>query len=218
MIFKTSTFKNTKSKNRNGFKIRIPTINTVTDDDGWTRTVKKTFKPKDKAFEPERERVTVVPWDSSAFRLPEKVDSSATPLPKIKILKNGTLRDLARGRECLLQAPQTTFHDPQTTVLCHGNWSDMEKGGSRKAQDFFSVWGCSECHSWLDQRSGPTYAEKRLTFLVALGRQLDAWQVIASSQKEPERYRRAAQWALDEFRLSGLDLATKTADCASMIE
>lgn len=94
----------------------------------------------------------------------------------------------------------------------------MEKGGSRKAQDFFSVWGCHECHFWLDQKSGPTYAEKRFTFLVALGRQLDAWQVIASSQKEPERYRRAAQWALDEFRLSGLDLASKTADCASMIE
>jgi hypothetical protein len=64
-----------------------------------------------------------------------------------------------------------------------------------KQSDEYSVWGCAACHDWYD-RSGAPRAEKRRAFMAAHLRQVQAWRVIASDPSEPERFRKAAAWAL----------------------
>ena len=57
-------------------------------------------------------------------------------------------------------------------------------------------FGCFRCHFWLDQ--GPaTYEEKRAAFEAALVRQRLTLLLIAADPKEPARFRKAADWALN---------------------
>ncbi len=67
-----------------------------------------------------------------------------------------------------------------------------------KVSDAYTCWGCAACHEWYD-RSGAPRAEKRRMFMVAHLRQVETWRVIATSPTEPERYRRAALWALERL-------------------
>ena len=87
------------------------------------------------------------------------------------------LLDFARGKPCLLTAVNGCLggYNTSTTVACHSNQSKHGKGLGRKADDCYTVWGCVNCHSWLDQGKAPK-AEKVRAFDAALGRQVREWE------------------------------------------
>lgn len=116
--------------------------------------------------------------------------------PKTEPQRNPALLAMARGRDCLILAPGVTLHDRATVVACHSNLSIHGKGGARKADDHYSVWGCAECHRWLDQGSASA-AEKEDVFLDAMLSQICCWEGVTENMLEERRTREAAQWALD---------------------
>lgn len=125
--------------------------------------------------------------------------------PKPEAYRDLMLMQMARGRPCLLLAVDSCFrlkHDHSTTVACHRNEG---KGMGRKQSDEQSAWGCYHCHLWYDS-SGAPREEKRRAFTAAHERQVLAWQLIATDQTEPERFRKAAQRALERLN------ATKRSD------
>lgn len=126
-----------------------------------------------------------------------RADGGSRAAPKPEVHRNAALRDMANGRQCLLQFPDVCNNDPSTTVACHSNWSDHGKGGARKADDEYTVWGCSACHALLDQGSHLTADEKRASFEAALVRQAHAFARIAADPTEKPRFRKAADWALN---------------------
>jgi hypothetical protein len=120
------------------------------------------------------------------------------PAPKSEAKRNQALREMAQGRKCLLRVFDLCTGDTAMTVACHSNWSEHGKAGARKADDTYMVWGCGACHRWLDQ--GPAKAEvKRARFTLAHMDQVIEWRRVASDPGEPVRFRKAAQWALDEL-------------------
>lgn len=124
--------------------------------------------------------------------------AGAAPRPKTKALRNAHLRDMARGMSCLLQIAGVCTHDRATVVCCHSNLSCHGKAGARKADDFYSTWGCSACHRWLDQ--GPESAErKQAAFMSAHLRQVMEWRAIAFAPESAPRDRAAAAWALEHL-------------------
>ena len=62
------------------------------------------------------------------------------------------LRGSARGQECTLNVVSICNYNPETVVLCHLDSED--KGIALKSHDTFAVYGCSDCHAWLDQHQG----------------------------------------------------------------
>lgn len=152
------------------------------------------------------ERVRKMPTldDPSRFKWGGEVGEGIAAMPKTVALRNPAVMDMARGRPCLLQAPYTMHHDPATTVGCHGNGHQFEKGAHRKADECFVVWGCYECHSWLDQGSASA-EEKERVFHLGMFRQMLAWEQVAASESEPARFRKAAEWALDHLQAKEYD-------------
>jgi hypothetical protein len=59
------------------------------------------------------------------------------------------LRNLARGRPCMIRMPGVCNGNPETTVLCHLRMAGIT-GMSLKANDLLGAWGCSECHRYVD--------------------------------------------------------------------
>lgn len=59
------------------------------------------------------------------------------------------LRNLARGRPCMIRMPGICNHNPETTVLCHLRMVGLT-GMGMKAQDLLGAWGCSDCHRYVD--------------------------------------------------------------------
>ncbi|MDR6453910.1 nuclease domain-containing protein [Variovorax paradoxus] len=117
-------------------------------------------------------------------------------VPKTEPQRNPALLAMARGQRCLLQVPGVCHPDPATTVACHSNQSVHGKAGARKADDQYSVYGCSACHTWLDQGPAPA-AEKIERFAAAHRRMVAIWQdIVAGVQPATPRERRAAEWAL----------------------
>lgn len=122
---------------------------------------------------------------------------TTTPAPKTEPKRNRALLDMAQGRPCLLRAT----HEPQLrddSVACHSNLSIHGKAGARKADDQYSVWGCPACHEWLDRGPAPA-TEKERVFMEAHLRQVIEWRYMTTAMHEPQRFRKAAQWALDEL-------------------
>jgi hypothetical protein len=66
--------------------------------------------------------------------------------------KMSPIRKSARGEDCLIQLPGTSFHDPATTVLCHSNQLADGKGMGLKAPDTRAAYGCHYCHDVVDGR------------------------------------------------------------------
>lgn len=115
--------------------------------------------------------------------------------PKTVEHRNPDLLALARGKKCLLHVLGICSCDSATVVACHSNMSAHGKSGARKADDHYSVWGCSACHRWLDQ--GPaSYEVKCAYFMAAYAKQLIEWAKIAYDMSETPKARRAAEWAL----------------------
>lgn len=125
-----------------------------------------------------------------------RCDAANAAVKKDGEQRNRALLDMAKGRPCLLDLEKFDPHDSSTTVACHSNWSVHGKGAGLKAHDFFSVWGCSACHTWLDQGSAPG-AHKRPVFDSAMRKQIAEWRRISNDPKEPPKFRLAARWALD---------------------
>lgn len=127
-----------------------------------------------------------------------RADVAREPVTKTQAHRSQAIRDMAEGRPCLLMFPDICNRDSSTTVAAHSNWSDIGgKGGARKADDEYTVWGCSACHTMLDSGSHLTKAEKRASFAAAHQRQVDHWHRIAADPREKPRFRKAADWALN---------------------
>lgn len=135
------------------------------------------------------------PSGSRAPSAMARLDGVVRSAPKSVEHRNQALLDMARGRSCLLRVPGICNHDPETTVACHSNQSVHGKGGARKADDHYSVWGCHACHTWLDQE-GVAYELKVEWFGKALLLQIEQWLSIALGDSSSDRDRRAARWAL----------------------
>lgn len=122
--------------------------------------------------------------------------------------RNRTLLDMAQDRPCLLRIPGECVGGGETTVACHSNKSAHGKGMARKAHDEYTVWGCAQCHRWLDQGSWPAHA-KDYVFMRAHADQVLEWRRISTDTREPARFRIAARWALDTLNASPISSATQ---------
>jgi hypothetical protein len=118
--------------------------------------------------------------------------------PKTQAYRDPVLLEMARGRPCLLCVPGECCCRPGSVVACHSNSAIHGKAKSRKADDCYSVWGGDFAHEWLD-RSGATRAKKESAFMAAHLLQVLAWREIAADPSEPERFRKAAQRALERM-------------------
>lgn len=119
-----------------------------------------------------------------------------TVIPKAPEQRNPALLEMARGRPCLLAVPGVCRGGTESTVAAHSNEARHGKGMARKASDAYTVWGCSACHTWLDQ--GPARKVLKVAaFMRGHSDQVLAWRQIALNTGEKPRFRKAAQWALD---------------------
>lgn len=123
--------------------------------------------------------------------------------PKNVRKQNPHLLAMARGKPCLLNTVLTCEGSRgDTTVAAHSNWSDLGgKGGHRKSDDSYSVWGCYTCHVlWLDQGSA-SKETKRTAWLLGHQRQIQAWRDIVNQVHGNEKQKdiEAAAWALGQL-------------------
>lgn len=125
-----------------------------------------------------------------------RIADTVIAAPKTKPWRCRAVLDLARGRECLLCVPGVCQDRcGETTVACHSNMSRHGKAGARKADDFWSVWGCAACHEWLDRGPAPEKS-KMAIFYCAHVRQKLHWRKLASDPSESAAVRRAAGKAM----------------------
>lgn len=176
--------------------------------EGVVRAFSKRAKGIEADYRASRERKMPTLADPSRFKWGEEVGEGVVSVVKTKARRSPAVMDSARGRMCMLQAPYTMHHDPATTVGCHGNGHQFGKAGARKADDCYVVWGCFECHAWLDQGSASA-EEKAKVFHLGMFRQMLAWEQLAVSETEPERFRAAARWALECLEADEYDPRTE---------
>lgn len=125
--------------------------------------------------------------------------TGAQPAQKSAPHRNPHLLAMARGKPCLFRIPDGVCNfNPETTVAAHSNWAVHGKSGARKADDQYSAWCCSSCHSWVDQGDADK-ATKEIAFMAAHLAQVCEWRAIAASAVADPHDRRAAQWALDHL-------------------
>lgn len=123
---------------------------------------------------------------------------TAAAAPKTEARRNPALLAMARGRPCLLMVPAACGHRVDTVVAAHSNLPEHGKAMSRKADDCYSAWACFACHTWLDTGKAPA-SQRAAAFMTAHARQVLAWRLVAMDPAEPERFRRAARWALEQL-------------------
>jgi|GEM_PF-784043 len=134
--------------------------------------------------------------------------------PKPEAHRNPHLLAMARGKPCLFRIPGGVCNfDRETTVAAHSNWAMHGKGGARKANDEYSAWCCSSCHSWLDQGKADK-GTKELAFMAAHLAQVCEWRAIAGSASAPIADRLAAQWALDHLNATPVGALRHTMNTA----
>lgn len=122
--------------------------------------------------------------------------------PKDPRQVNRALTDMASGRECLLAVPRVCSHDSSTVVACHSNSGAHGKGKAVKSHDFYSVWGCHACHTWLDQGSASA-SFRSAQWTLGFNRQIERWREIATNPLEKTRHVDAANWALKRLKARG---------------
>lgn len=167
------------------------------------RTIRKAGP--DVTYEPKPWALAVV-GTLRPLRMGTYAGSTTGPAPKTEPQRNAVLLEMARGRPCLILVPGLCNHRLDTTVACHSNSSRHGKAGARKADDQYTVWGCAACHLWLDTSKAEA-SRKEDTFMVAHARQVLAWRLIAMDHNEPERFRKAARWALERLDATPLGAA-----------
>lgn len=124
-------------------------------------------------------------------------------LPKSEPYRDDDLLRMAKDRPCLLMLPAVCNHRTDTTVAAHSNLHEHGKGMGRKADDAYSAWACFSCHLWLDTGKARA-SDKESAFMTAHARQVLAWRLIAMDTSEPERFRKAAQRALERLNATQL--------------
>lgn len=62
------------------------------------------------------------------------------------------LRDLARGKPCMVRIPGVCNGNPDTTVLAHFRMAGT-CGGGMKPDDWQAAWACHACHDECDRRT-----------------------------------------------------------------
>ena len=77
------------------------------------------------------------------------------------------IRESARGEECTLRIPGVCNRNLETVVLCHAPYPG--KFGSRK-DNWWSAYGCSDCHDYVDGRGGSVNLQDEFWHNVARGR------------------------------------------------
>lgn len=135
---------------------------------------------------------------------------AAAAIPKTPRREIPHLLRMARGMPCLFEIAGVCSHDSATTVAAHSNWAQHGgKGGARKADDCYSAWACSSCHTWLD--SGPADGEvKKTQFLLAHLDQVLMWRDIASGiTNAPAKDRAAAALALEHLNATPVGQGAK---------
>jgi hypothetical protein len=68
------------------------------------------------------------------------------------MIKSKKYRDAAKGQPCTLNIAGVCNYDPETTVFCH--FPDESHGMGKKSDDISGGDGCSDCHDWIDGRTG----------------------------------------------------------------
>lgn len=161
-------------------------------EDGVDVVPEPTPPPKP-ASNPQRPRATLGP-----------ITAAIRPQPKSPSEWNQRLRDLARGRPCLLRWQRGCLRDDgSTTVLCHENRLAANKGASYKGHDWRSVWGCFMCHRPFDQGDAP-HDVLDMVFAGAWERQLVEWTRITENPGERAWAKAAAAWALERAAAHGV--------------
>ena len=62
------------------------------------------------------------------------------------------LRNLARGRDCMVRLPGICNGNPETVVLAHYRLAGT-CGVGTKPRDWQGAWCCSACHDEVDRRT-----------------------------------------------------------------
>lgn len=78
------------------------------------------------------------------------------------------LRELARGKPCMVRVSGICNHDTATTVLAHVRMIGIS-AMSMKSPDFFGSWACGACHEYVDGKGGDPYL-RRLMLLEGMVR------------------------------------------------
>jgi putative nuclease YbcO-like protein len=63
-----------------------------------------------------------------------------------------SLRDLARGKPCMVRLPGICNGNEETTILAHYRMAGT-CGMGMKPDDFQGSWACSSCHDECDRRT-----------------------------------------------------------------
>lgn len=119
-------------------------------------------------------------------------------MPKTEAKRNPALLEMARGRPCLVRVPLLCRDERDTVVAAHSNQSIHGKAGARKADDQYIAWCCARCHHFIDQGKAPGRMRNGFWDTGHL-KQINEWRRIAVDMSEPERFRKAALWALNEL-------------------
>ena len=72
-----------------------------------------------------------------------------------------TLRESARGKECLVRIPGVCNGNPDTVVLAHIGGAGM----GIKSHDIHGAFCCSSCHDQLDGRVKSVYGRPQLLLM-----------------------------------------------------
>jgi len=91
--------------------------------------------------------------------------------------RDSDLLKLAQGQPCVLQAIDNCLGESDTTVSAHSNQLVHGKGRGLKAEDCYTIWSCSRCHSWLDQGNA-SKEEKNAHFDERFPYQVWEWKKI----------------------------------------
>ncbi len=131
-----------------------------------------------------------------------RVDGVVRACPKPGPKRNSRLLSMAKGKPCLFRwMADCERHGGTTTVACHQNGHEAQKGGARKADDHRSAWGCAACHNAYDQGAHPRWLKEQV-FAKAMDRQIKEWQRIAGDDTEAPADRKAARWALEQWGIA----------------
>lgn len=97
--------------------------------------------------------------------------------PKQPAMRSNKLRKSAKGQQCTIQIPCICNHNPETVVLCH--LPSENHGIGYKSDDFWVVYGCSNCHDVIDGRKPYKWdaGELERTVLKALYKTLKKWVI-----------------------------------------
>ena len=58
------------------------------------------------------------------------------------------IRQSAKNENCTFRIPGVCNHNSETVVFCHA--PSPSNGMGTKSDDFWGAYGCSECHSYMD--------------------------------------------------------------------